>query len=141
MQNRMRRWCLTHLFVCSCDSTVRFWTQKIQANVDYCHVWRREETRRVHFARPSTQASTPAPTDFSLAAKRRRGASRGIFFKQASEPSTMTYAAAVCTRMMICSHERRALGALLFFASRSEPASTDDLTAERPGDCLRASSL
>ena len=22
-----------------------FWTQEIQANVDYCYVWRREETR------------------------------------------------------------------------------------------------
>ena len=47
------------------------WTQKIQANVDYCYVWRREETRRVHVARPWTQASKPAMTDSILAAKRR----------------------------------------------------------------------
>ena len=31
-----------------------FWTQKIQANVAYCYVWRREQTRRVHYARPWT---------------------------------------------------------------------------------------
>ena len=46
------------------------WTQKIQANIDYCCcVWRREETRRVLFARPRTQASEPALTDSSLAAR------------------------------------------------------------------------
>ena len=47
-----------------------FWTQKLQANVYYCYVWRHEETRRVHFARPWTQASKPALADSSLAAKR-----------------------------------------------------------------------
>ena len=34
-----------------------FGAQKIQANVDYCcYIWSREETRRVHFARPCTQS-------------------------------------------------------------------------------------
>ena len=46
-----------------CDRAVR--SQKIQDNVDYCCVWRREETRRLHFSRPHTQASEPA-----LASKR-----------------------------------------------------------------------
>ena len=50
------------LCVCWCDSAVGLWTQQIQANVDYCYVWRREETRRVHFALPWTQASKPALT-------------------------------------------------------------------------------
>ena len=57
-----------------------FGTQKIQANVDYCYVWRREVTRRVHFARPWTQASEPALTDSGLAAKRCAEALRVNFF-------------------------------------------------------------
>ena len=57
-----------------------FRTQKIQAYVDYCHVWRREETRGVHFALPWTQASKPALTDSSLAAKRRAEALHVVFF-------------------------------------------------------------
>ena len=56
-----------------------FWTQKIQPNVDCCYVWRREETRRVHFARPSTQASKPALTDSSLAANGHASALRVVF--------------------------------------------------------------
>ena len=44
---------------------------------------------------------------------------------------------------MKSSQGRRALGGLVFFASRSEPASTDSyscsLAAERRGDCVRAS--
>ena len=39
---------------------LRRWSQKIQANVDTCYVWRREETRRVHFARHRTQVFEPA---------------------------------------------------------------------------------
>ena len=57
-----------------------FWTQKTQANVDYCSVWCREETRRVHFPRPWTPASKPARTDSSLTAKRRAGALHVVFF-------------------------------------------------------------
>ena len=59
------------LFLCSWPSSYVFGLKKIHANVDYCCVWRREETRRVHFARPRTQASEPPLTDSSLAAKRR----------------------------------------------------------------------
>ena len=58
-----------------------FWTQRIQANVDYRYVWRREETRRVRFARPWTQASKPALTGSSLAAKRRAAALYVVFFQ------------------------------------------------------------
>ena len=48
-----------------------FWIEKIQTKADYCYVWHREETRRVRFARPWTQASKPALTDASLAVPRR----------------------------------------------------------------------
>ena len=50
-----------------------FCTQKIQANVDYLYILLCLSPRRVHFARPWTQASKPALTDStsSLAAKRR----------------------------------------------------------------------
>ena len=67
VRNRMRRWCSGHLFA-RVIQQLGVGTQKIQANVDYCHVWRREKTRRVHFARPWTQASKPALTDSCLAA-------------------------------------------------------------------------
>ena len=100
------------------------WTQKIQANVDYCCL----APRRVHFARPWTQASKPALTD-SGREETCRGVSRGIFFNQASEPRSMTYCCCCCCccvhSRMIHSHERRVLGALPFLVSRSEPASTD----------------
>ena len=42
VRNRMRRWCSDDLFVCSCDSAVRF-LDSIPSNVDYCQVWRRAE--------------------------------------------------------------------------------------------------
>ena len=91
VRNRMRRRsCSGHLFVCSSDSAVRsFDAQKIQANAYYCCVWRREETRQVHFARPRTQAFEPALTH-SLAAK---GCAEALHV--ASEPSTMTAACCV----------------------------------------------
>ena len=71
----------------SCDcllviEQLGLWTQKIQDNIDYCYVWRREETRRVHFARPRTQASEPAVTASSLAEKGRADALRVTFFQQ-----------------------------------------------------------
>ena len=46
--------------------------------------------RRVHFARPSTQASKPALTDCSLAPKRRAEAFHWYFFNQAFHATTMT---------------------------------------------------
>ena len=85
--------------------------------------------RRVHFARPWTQASRPALTDSSPAAKRRAEAIYFVFSSpsvRAHHDDLHTAAAAMCvfprTRR---SHERRALGALLFLDSRSTPASTD----------------
>ena len=79
--------------VCSCDSAGRSWIQKIQANVGYCYVWRREETRRVRFARPWTQASKPALTDSSLAAKRRAEAFHARRFKWSFfQPSVLSIA-------------------------------------------------
>ena len=71
-----------------------------------------------------------------------RGASCGIVFNQASEPSTMTYCCCCCVySRTIRSHERRALGALLFVVSRSEsplPPTVSCLAAERRGDCVRS---
>ena len=56
------------------------WTKQIQAIVDYCFVWGREETRQVHFAQPRNQASEPLLIDSSLAAKRRAEALHVVFF-------------------------------------------------------------
>ena len=87
------------------------WTQRNQAKVDCCCVWRFEETRPVHFAWPRTQAS---------------------------EPSTMTAVLLAAYSHMIGGHERRALDALLLSVSRSEPVLPDNcrLYAERRGDCV-----
>ena len=102
---------------CSCDSAVGFWTQKIQANIDYCCVRRRAECT-------SLGPGLDHPglcSDSSLAANRRAEALHVVFsFNKASEPSTR--AAALC----VLSHDTKdALGALLSLFSRSEPVSTD----------------
>ena len=87
VRNRVRRCCSGHPFA-RVIQHFGVWTQKIQANVDYWYVWRREVTRRVRFARPWTRASKPALIDPSLAAKRRAAALHVFYFIQASEPST-----------------------------------------------------
>ena len=129
MRNRIRRWCSGHSFVRSCDSAVvvliavlnswylefgswnlvvGIWTQKFQANVDYCCVGRREETRRAHVARARTQSYTSLCLLPVWLRKRRAEA-----LYVASEPSTMTNCCLLRTRItryyrMIRSHERRA---------------------------------
>ena len=86
-----------------------FWTQKIQANVDYCYVRRPSALRSALDAikHPSLRS------DSNVAAKRRAEALH-VFFFQRSVYSPM-----------IGSHEMRALGALFSLFSMSEPASTD----------------
>ena len=63
-----------------------FWTQKIQAHVDYCYVRRRAECTSlgpVGLEHPSLRSHS------SLAAKRRAEALRVVFiFNKAPEPST-----------------------------------------------------
>ena len=61
---------------------LRFLTQKIHAN-NYSYVWRREETRRVRFARSWTQASNPHFIWY--------------FFLSSIRAQRDTYIAAVCT--------------------------------------------
>ena len=82
VRNRMRRWCSGHLCICSCRSAVRSLDAENsrQCRLQLC--LRREETRRVHFARPRTQASEPAVTASSLAEKGRADALRVTFFQQ-----------------------------------------------------------
>ena len=127
MQNRnrllVRRWCSGHFFrffVCVIQQ-LGSWTQKIQADVDYCYVRRRAECTSLG---PGLEHPSLC-SDSSLAAKRRAEAIHVVFFfNETSEPSTR--AAALCVLSHdTYSHERRALGALLSLISRSEPASTD----------------
>ena len=75
----MQRSCSGHLLVFPCDSGVRLWDAEIQAKVDYCYVWRREETRRVHFPRTWNQTGKPVLTDYCTAAKTRAAAHHVIF--------------------------------------------------------------
>ena len=98
-----------------------FWTQKIQANIDYLL---RPAPRRVHFARPWTRASKPISSDSSPAAKRRAEALHVVFFSTKHPSPARELLLCVYSRM-IRSRERRALGALLSLFSRSEPASTN----------------
>ena len=89
--------------------------------------------RRVHFARPWTQASKPALTDSSLATKTRVEALYlGYFFQpsiRAHHDDLHIAAAALCVltfdSRMIRSHERRSLGALLFSVDRFALASIE----------------
>ena len=79
------------LFVRRVNQLLGFWTQKIQANVDYCYVRRRAEHTWLGpgLKHPSLRS------DSSLAAKRRLEALHVVFFfNEASESSTR--AAALC---------------------------------------------
>ena len=97
-----------------------FWTQKIQANVDYCYVQRRAECTSLGpgLEHPSLRS------DSSLVAKRRAEALHVVFFSTKHPSPARELLLCVFSRM-IRSHERRALVALLSLFSRSEPASTD----------------
>ena len=108
-------------FVCSSDSAVRFRNQKIQADVDYCCVWRRAECTSLG---PGLKHPL---TDSNLAAKRRAEALRVVLFStEHPSPTRGLLLLRVHSRMIRTrSHERRALGALLFLVSRSGLASTD----------------
>ena len=99
--------------ICSLARVIKqigFWTQKIQANVDHCYVWRREQTRRVQFARPWTQASKPALTESSLAAKRRASALHVVFFSTKHPSPARLPTAAVAYSRMMHSHEKTLAG-------------------------------
>ena len=98
--------------ICTCDSAARFWTQKIQANVDYCYIRRRAECTSL--GPGLNQASKPTLRLQSGCEETCRGASR-VFF------STLC----VLSHDRYRSHEMRALGATFSLFSRSEPASTD----------------
>ena len=86
-------------------------------------------TPRVHFARPSIQASLPALIDSSQAVHTRTEALHIIYFQpsvraQHDELVLLLLLLLLCVLShMIRSHERRALGAPLL-VSGSEPAST-----------------
>ena len=70
-----------------------FWTQKIQANVDYCYVRRRAEctSRGPGLKQPSLRS------DSSLAAKRRAEALHVLFFFQQSIRAQHEICCSVCT--------------------------------------------
>ena len=97
-----------------------FWTQKIQANVD-CHVGAAPSARR------STLDLSIQAYAQTLAWPRRDVPRRFTWcFFSTKYPSPAGELLRLCVySRMIRGHERRALGALLFLLSRSEPASTD----------------
>ena len=115
---------------CRVIQPLGFWTQKIRADVDYCCVWRREVTRRVHFA-SAVDANIHAQTLVWPHRDVPRRFTRTFFCNQAADPSTVTYCCFCCCccccvySRKIRSHERRPLGALLYLVSGSEPASID----------------
>ena len=76
VRNRMRRWCWGHLFVCLCDSAVRFLDSEFQANVDYCSAMSGAAKRRAECTSlsPELKASKLALPESSLVANRRAAA-------------------------------------------------------------------
>ena len=74
-----------------------FWTQKIQANVDYCYVRRRAECTSL---RPELKHLS-LRSDSSLAAKRRADALHVVFFFNKAPEHSTGAAAALC----ILSHD------------------------------------
>ena len=85
-----------------------FWTQKIQASVDYCYVPRRVECTSLG---PGLKHPI-LRSDSSLAAKRRAEALHVVFFSTKHRSPAREQLLCVYSRM-IRSHERRASGALL----------------------------
>ena len=85
-----------------------FWTQKIQANVDYCYVRRRAQRTSLGpgLEHPSLRSGS------SLATKRRAEALHVVFFSTKHMSPARELLLCVYSRM-IRSHERRELGALL----------------------------
>ena len=124
MQNRnrllVRRWLVIRLFA-RVIQQLGFWTQKIKANVDYCYVRRRAECASL--GRGSKHPSLRSGS--CLVAKRRAEALHVVFFFEQSIRAQHDEVLLRVYSRMIRSHERRALGALLFLFSASEPASTD----------------
>ena len=100
-----------------------FGTQKIQANDDYCHVWRRAECTSLGpgIKHPSLRWLTLVwpPRDVQ---KR----FTWYFFRPSVRAQHDDLCCYYCVYSRITrSHERRALGALLFLVSGSEPESID----------------
>ena len=85
---------LGFLFFARVIQQLGVWTQKVQANVDYCYVRRRAE-------RTSLGPGLEHPSlrlDSSLAAKRRAEALHVVFFfNKASEPSARESCCFLCT--------------------------------------------
>ena len=101
-----------------------FWNQKIQANVDYYHVWRRVECTSLG---PGLKHLSLRADSIRVAWPRRdmpRRFTFFFFFQQSIRAQHVELLLCVYSRM-IRSHKRRALGALLSLFSRSEPASTE----------------
>ena len=112
------------------------WIQNVKSNVDYCYVWCREETRRVHFARSWTQAPKPVLTDASLPAKVGAEALHVVFspIKHPSPARGLTDCCCCCARWVGCSSRSLAPRTRRSTASCSR-------AGERRGDCVRASLL
>ena len=101
----MRRWCSGHYFFARVIQQLVFWTQKLQANVDYCYVRRRAEYTSL--GRGLEHLSLRSDSINSVTAKRRADGLHVVFFfnkaslhvvfffNEASEPSTGA-AAALC---------------------------------------------
>ena len=143
MQNRnrllVRRWCSGHSVFARVIQQLGFWTQKLQANVDYCYVRRRAECPSLG---PGLEHLSLRP-DSSLAAKRRADALHVVlFFNKAPEPSTGA-AAALC----VLSHHtatkdaRRVRWSPSLGPSPRRPTASCSLAAVRRGDCVRTSWL
>ena len=144
MKNRRRllvpRWCSGHLFFCSCDSAVRFLDSQ---NPGQRRLPLSPAPRRVHFARPRTQASKPTLTDSTLAAERRAEALHVVVFQPGIRAQHDELLLCVYSRLNVATKDARwvrCFSCSLGPSPRRLVASYS-LAAERRGNCVRASLL
>ena len=102
----MRRWCSGHSVFARVIQRLGFWTQKIQANVDYCYVRRRAECTPLG---PGLEYRSPR-SDSSPAAKRRADALHvELVLTKASEPCTRAVLLSLSVYLSICRRDSHGL--------------------------------
>ena len=134
----MRRSCSSHYFFARVIQQLVFWTQKVEANVDYCYVRRRAERTSLGpgIEHPSLRS------DSSLAAKRRAEALHVVFFSTKDPSPARALLLCVYSRMIrIATKDARRVrcSPCSLGPSPRRPTVSFSLDAVRRGDCVRAS--
>ena len=131
---------LVILFFARVIQQLVFWTQKIQANVDYCYVRRRAECTSFG---PGLEHPT-LRSDSSLAARRRAEPLHAVFFST-KHPSAAPELQLLCVYSRMIRTTKDACwvhcSPCSLGPSPRRPTASCSLAAVRRGDCVRASWL